>query len=230
MTTTKTVKTRTTRGCTTPTLATPQSTTQTIKFAYDPNRQIEQKIGPSAGSMIPAPNRAIIMNMCDGINEVNGGNGGNTLQLTHGGKCFKRRNRRPMCENKGRRCKDAINDYIQSFYPSGVSPWAQEAITAAGDLTCDEFPFASSIEGGDPSPGKGITKCVPSDENHWQGGTMSSYFKMGNRNYVQPGEKYQIEVVGWDCNEQKPAKRSPTAPFIARDAFTSADGVKRTGG
>ncbi|KAI3317850.1 hypothetical protein HD806DRAFT_359034 [Xylariaceae sp. AK1471] len=229
VTTTIPIKTTTTRSCSTPTLTNPQSTTQTIKFAYDPNRQVEQKIGPSAGSKIPAPNRGVIINICDGINEVNGGKGGNTLQLTHGGKCFQMRNRKSMCENKGRRCKDAINDYIQSFYPSGVPTWAQEAITAAGDLTCDEFPFASSIEGGDPSRGKGITKCVPSDENNWQGGTMSSYFKMGNRNYVQPGEKYHIEVVGWDCNKQEPAKRSPTAPFIARNAFTSADGVKRTG-
>jgi hypothetical protein len=139
-----------------------------------------------------------------------------------------------MCELKGQRCKDAIAEYVSSFYPTGIPTWAQEAITAAGDLTCDEFPFASSIEGGKPNAG--VTRCVPSDDNNWQGGTMSSYFNRRNRKYIAPGEKYVVKVVGWNCDKQVPAKRSihdsPHAMALlrARDAFTKSGGVNRTGG
>lgn len=208
-----------------PTLDSPQTKTETIRFVYDPNRQVRATAGPNAGSKVTAPNKGAIMNMCEGI-KVRNGQGGNKLQLTHGGKEFTKKNRKEMCGESD--CRNALNEYIQLFYPDGIPPWAQEAITVAGDLQCDEFPFASSVEGG--NKGAGVTKCVPADDNRWQGGTMSSYFNSRNKKYIRPGETYFIEIVGWDCDKQAPTKRSTPSLLIARDAFTSADGVKRTGG
>jgi hypothetical protein len=169
------------------------------------------------------------MNICDGIKVYNGGRGGNVAELTHGGECFQKRNRKVMCEDRGRRCKDALAEYISSFYPSGVPTWAQEAITAATDLTCDEFPFASSLEGGNPA--RGVTRCVPADDNNWQGGVMSSFFNPRNRKFIRPGEKYWVEVVGWNCDKQAAARRSDGVDgyLMGRDAFTTAEGVNRTG-
>ena len=62
--------------------------------------------------------------------------------------------------------------------------------------------LASSIEGGDLD--KGVRFCVPSTENGWQGGTMSSYFKQANKNFVDVGEKFVVRIVGWDCTRQEP--------------------------
>ena len=169
-----------------------------------------------------------MMNMCDGIKDFNSV-GGETLELTHGGKCFQKQNRKAKCQQKGTRCKDAIGQYISDVFPGATVPaWAQAAIVAAGDLSCDEFPFASSIEGSDPT--HGVTKCVPSDDQNWQGGTMSSFFNPNNKKYISPGEKYVVEIVGWDCSKQAPTRRRPVAFLKPRDAFTDPAGVNKTGG
>lgn len=136
-----------------------------------------------------------------------------------------------MCKENGRSwCTNALKKYVDQFYPTDRPDWVEEAITAAGSMTCDEFPFASSVEGGDLV--KGVRVCVPRDDNNWQGTTMGKYFKKGNRNYIALGEKYAIEIAGWDCDKQAPTpivrarKLSTLAP---RDAFTD-EALFRSGG
>lgn len=222
--------TKATRTCSTPTLKTPQTKTQTIKFVYDPNRKIVAHGGPSRGKDIPGTNDAVIMNMCDGIKKGNGG--GNSMELTHGGRCFQRWNRRKMCRDKGISwCQQEIKQYIKTKYGTDVPSWAEEALASAADMTCDEFPFASSIEGGDLDGG--VRRCVPADDNNWQGRSMSKFFSrriMGD-DAIKPGEKYKIEIVGWDCNNRAPkvAARAPATFLKQRDAFTNTGGVNRTG-
>ena len=171
-----------------------------------------------------------MINMCEGLRQL--GNSNNML-LTYGGECFQKRNRGIMCrEGRKSSCSAAIEEYIRAMYPSGKIPQsAKDAITAAGNLQCDEFPFANSIEGGDLVNGRAV--CVPADDQAWQGGTMGKYFKPGSKNYVAPGDKYKIEIHGWDCASQKPLrKRDDVAGsrVFARDAFDTADGITRTGG
>jgi hypothetical protein len=76
-------------------------------------------------------------------------------------------------------CANGVKSYIQSIYPSSRYPsgpptWVSAAITAAGDMTCDEFPFASSVDGGDLN--NGVRICVPSEDNGWQERPMSPFF------------------------------------------------------
>jgi len=131
-----------------------------------------------------------------------------------------------MCKENGiSACGAALQSYISSFYPSGVPSWASAAITAAGDMQCDEFPFASSVEGGDPATG--VTVCVPSEDNGWQGRTMAPFFR-GPNPLIVPGEKYVVQIVGWNCNSQSPTNKRRSLGLVARDAF-SGGGVNLTG-
>jgi len=73
--------------------------------------------------------------------------------------------------------------------------------------------LASSIEGGNPS--KGVSFCIPSTENGWQGGTMSSCFKPTNKRLIKVGEKFVVKIVGWNCDTQMPdplTKRKEVSP------------------
>lgn len=213
----------TSTGCTTPTLTTPQPTTQTITFAYDPSRSIVATAGPSAGQSIPASNAAVLENMCNGIyaftKQIS-----QSVTLTYGGKCFQKQNRPKMCPQGF--CSSGVSSYVQSFYPTGIPSWATAAITAAGNMWCDEFPFANSLEGGNPSYGSRI--CVPAEDQTWQGGVMGKYFR-GPTPLISPGEKYVVKIVGWSCSTQAPASNTKrNSKFSKRDAF-SASGVNMTG-
>ena len=227
-TTSSTSSMKITSSCATPTLTAPQVKTETISFVYDPNRSWVARSGPNAGQTISGSNEAIISNMCDGINEFNKGTGGNTITLTHGGKCFQKQNRKVVCPKSW--CAKGVQSYIQSMYPKSAYPngpptWATDAITAAGDMSCDEFPFASSIQGGTLQDGVRI--CVPSEDNGWQGRTMASFFNpnLKTGQLINVGENYVVEISGWDCDAHGPAQMKY---LQARDAF-SGDGVDITG-
>ncbi|KAL2818006.1 hypothetical protein BJX63DRAFT_429338 [Aspergillus granulosus] len=99
-------------------------------------------------------------------------------------------------------CANAVNEYVDQFYPDGIPDWAKGAIEAAGDMECDEFPFANSLQGGDAL--NGVAICIPADDNSFQGETLSRYF---SRKDIVAGEDYMIEIVGWDCATQKPKRR-----------------------
>ncbi|PWN95725.1 hypothetical protein FA09DRAFT_362765 [Tilletiopsis washingtonensis] len=51
--------------------------------------------------------------------------------------------------------------------------------------SCDEYPFASTSQGGAGAS----TRCVPSQENSRQGGTLSSFY---TRNSVANGDSYSV--------------------------------------
>ncbi|KAL9935426.1 hypothetical protein V8E36_005774 [Tilletia maclaganii] len=51
--------------------------------------------------------------------------------------------------------------------------------------SCDEYPYASSAEGGAGA----VTRCVPSHENSVQGGTLSSFY---TRNSIANGDAYNV--------------------------------------
>lgn len=202
-------RTSTTSACPTPTAARAARPTQTIDFVYDPKRSIRPKNAPPPRDYMTVSNHAVLMNMCRGMKKMNGGKGTQTAKLTHGGKCWQKRNRDIMCPEGF--CKNAIAEYVDQFFPDGVPSWAQDAITSAGDLECDEYPFASSLQGGDLV--NGVTVCLPADDNGFQGTTMSKFFRRrkGGR-LIVAGEDYTIRIVGWDCDKQRPVAGTGSRP------------------
>ncbi|CAO1628901.1 unnamed protein product [Parajaminaea phylloscopi] len=76
----------------------------------------------------------------------------------------------------------------------------------AGDTangSCDEYPYASSAEGGAGA----ITRCVPAHENSVQGGTLSSFY---TRSKISNGDGYDVafhnidglEYAAGSCSNQ----------------------------
>ncbi|KAK6333744.1 hypothetical protein TWF730_003927 [Orbilia blumenaviensis] len=238
ITTTSTTTSTTSRGgttkerpCTIPTPNPPQTKTQTISFAYDPYRVSIPKEGQYSGQRVPHTNKAIIWNICKGIKNYNGGLGGNSLTLTHGGKCFQTWNHGEVCTgNADTFCRNGLNEYISSFYDSVERARVQAAITLAGGLTCVEFPFAASLEGGDLA--RGARLCVPLIDQSFQGIAMGRFFNplIAGGDVIRPGEKYVVRIIGWDCDSDSPDSTfARSLPGVQkRDAF-SAQGVSLVG-
>jgi hypothetical protein len=233
-----------------------QTTTQTILMVYDPNRKIKNKTGTQAvqdpqATQDPQPVQeinnspdAVFKNMCQGIKEMAGAVS-NTIELTKATDAQYRANRKAMCP-KGW-CANGVKQYIADNYGNGVPSWAEEAITAAGGMQCDEFPFARTVEGGNLT--KGVRKCIPAADNNWQGGTLSKYFKKmfgsnPNPEFIDVGEKFVVALAGWDCATNMPklndllellnstlTTSKSAQMFYKRDVFSTGiaiDGGKRT--
>jgi Deoxyribonuclease NucA/NucB len=64
---------------------------------------------------------------------------------------------------------------------------ASAADTAAGRTSCDEYPFASTSEGGAGAS----TAAVPVSEQNSQGGTLSSFY---TANGLTAGSKFRVAV------------------------------------
>jgi len=64
-------------------------------------------------------------------------------------------------------------------------------------LSCDEFPFANSLQGGNPTTGTSI--CIPGWENSFQGGKLNQIGKT-----LSAGDDYVVELSGWDCSAGEP--------------------------
>ena len=108
-------------------------------------------------------------------------------------------------------CADAIKDYAK-LHPE-VDP--ADLVVASG-MSCDEFPFASSKQGGDLI--KGTRICVEGWENSWQGGTMSRKLSR-----LVDGDDFLVKIEGWDCDKQAPVKRELPSSFEKRDVSDSDD-------
>ncbi|KAK0536252.1 hypothetical protein OC835_002092 [Tilletia horrida] len=95
--------------------------------------------------------------------------------------------------------------------------------------SCDEYPFASSAEGGAGA----VTRCVPSRENSVQGGTLSSFY---TNNGVTNGQAYNVgfsnsrglQYCGTGCkNTGNQVIRSgeqgqrPGPQFLSREFFSN---------
>ncbi|KAJ5624626.1 hypothetical protein N7510_000935 [Penicillium lagena] len=194
-----------TKQCKTPTpTRVAPSPMVTVPFVYDPRRRLQESADPTSDEIFEISNRAVLMNMCEGMKKLNGGKGTQEYQLTYAGpgkrNCWKIRNRRIMCPQGF--CAKAVDEYVNQFYPDGIPNWAKAAIEAAGDMECDEFPFANSLQGGDAVSGTAM--CIPSDDNSFQGQSLSGYF---SRKDIVAGEDYVIKIVGWNCDKQEPMRR-----------------------
>ncbi|KAL2864821.1 uncharacterized protein BJX67DRAFT_199509 [Aspergillus lucknowensis] len=65
---------KTTKTCKKPTPArTPPTPMVTIPFVYDPRRRLHQSADPSSNEVFEISNRAVLMNMCQGMKNLNGG-------------------------------------------------------------------------------------------------------------------------------------------------------------
>lgn len=173
------------------------------------------------------------MNMCRGIAKYSGSSS-QTITLERADEQTRDKNRNNMCPPGT--CAKAVAEYVKDFYPNGIPPEAEQALLVAGDLQCDEFPFATSVQGGDQSTG--VVWCLPGTENSWQGGTMSKYFKeftsanRKNGKFIGVGHSFVVKIVGWNCQTQMPdpsIKRRELPLLERRDAFAQP-GVNFTGG
>lgn len=184
----------------------------TIPFVYDPKRSIRKSADPNSDEVFDVSNMAVLMNMCRGMKKLNGGRATQKTKLTYAGKgeknCWQKWNRKIMCPKiKGKNyCANAISEYVDQFFPDGAPSWAKAAIQEAGDMSCDEFPFANTLQGGDAV--NGVVICLPSDDNSFQGGSMGKYFKkIGGYQAIEAGEDYVIDIQGWDCSKDEPMRK-----------------------
>ncbi|KAF8140695.1 hypothetical protein K438DRAFT_1785462 [Mycena galopus ATCC 62051] len=163
----------------------------TITFKYYPKKMVKN----SSGKRIPLSNKAILMNMCEGIKKYLMGTSANEVQLTKS-KANQASNRAIMCPPGF--CADALQEYAK-LYPD-LDP---ADLQIASGMSCDEFPFASSLQGGNKA--NGVSICVESWENSWQGGTMSRKISS-----LVDGDDFLVRIEGWDCDKQAPVPKSVT--------------------
>lgn len=178
-----------------------------IRFRYTP-----RKITGKDGKPYDIANRAVMQNMCLGIRNYLGYYS-QSLVLTRTDDKTRKENRRNMCPD--RFCAKAWKQYIKKYHENGIPPKVRDAITMAQDMSCDEFPFAISAEGGKPGKGvgEGIRFCIPAGENSWQGGVMSSSFqKMTD---MKAGKKFTVIIEGFDCVKMAPTSQPKS--LMSRD-------------
>ncbi|KAI0408492.1 hypothetical protein F4802DRAFT_618636 [Xylaria palmicola] len=64
--------------------------------------------------------------------------------------------------------------------------------------SCDEFPFASSLEGGSGAQ----ILCIPKWQNDWQGTYYGSWLsEQTNSGKLVRGGKYRVKIKGLDCSQ-----------------------------
>ncbi|KAJ9479018.1 hypothetical protein PHBOTO_002492 [Pseudozyma hubeiensis] len=98
--------------------------------------------------------------------------------------------------------------------------------------SCDEYPYASSQEGGAGS----VTRCVPSTENSRQGGTLSSFY---TNNDIEDGDAYNVafastsglQYCGGSCantGNQVIKRNSVLGPQYVPRSFVTDEGHELT--
>ncbi|OAX83415.1 hypothetical protein ACJ72_02214 [Emergomyces africanus] len=149
-------------------------------------------------------NREMMNSMCDGMKDYNGCIS-EEMQLNY------EPDKKARGDNRGKKCPPnfcksenvdcdpanpsmACNQYHQ-FIDFSAS---QLSKNHRFQLTCDEFPFANSKQGGDT--GRGTSICVPAWQQNIQGGHLSGIGKRASG----PDRAYVLELVGWDCASRRP--------------------------
>ncbi|KAF9880147.1 hypothetical protein CkaCkLH20_02101 [Colletotrichum karsti] len=131
-------------------------------------------------SPIVAPD--IPINVCLGIRHKLG-RSAQEIVLTYAGDgldCARLRGRNSGCRGC---CKDVIKS-------TGAE---------AGRRTeCDEFPFKSTVEGGDGA----WVRCVTAWENQLQGYYLNSWYKDNN---IKPDDQFIVRVSNLDCSTVQPS-------------------------
>ncbi|KAJ7805719.1 hypothetical protein B0H14DRAFT_2320794, partial [Mycena olivaceomarginata] len=146
------------------------------------------------------------------------GTSANEVQLTKS-KANQASNRAIMCPPGF--CADALKEYAK-LYPD-LDP---ADLQIASGMSCDEFPFASSLQGGNKA--NGVSICVESWENSWQGGTMSRKISR-----LVDGDDFLVKIEGWDCDKQAPVPKLTTrnarepvyAHILAREDDSDSDSL-----
>ena len=220
-----------TKKCKTPTPTRVAPTPMvTVPFVYDKKRSIRPSADPNSDEVFEISNRAVLLNMCQGMKNLNGGKATQQFKVTYAGKddknCWHEKNRKIMCPEGF--CAKAVEEFVDQFFPGGIPSWAKGAIEQAGTMSCDEFPPANSLQGGDAV--NGVAMCIPAEDNSWQGGTLGNYFKekLGGQD-IEPGEDYIIEIVGWDCGKKKPMRRRGGVEHGAMDMFEDVGPISWSG-
>ncbi|KAF8057025.1 hypothetical protein FPV67DRAFT_636637 [Lyophyllum atratum] len=70
--------------------------------------------------------------------------------------------------------------------------------TGTSGTSCDEFPFASTTDGG----ANAVFSCILVMGQNIQGGVISSFKQ---RNSMQSGEHYKFQITGYNCATNSPA-------------------------
>ncbi|PGH15025.1 hypothetical protein AJ79_02707 [Helicocarpus griseus UAMH5409] len=146
-------------------------------------------------------NREIMNSMCDGMKQVNNNCSTNRMELTYApekrGDNYKAKCGPGFCDAENLDCDTVpqgtpCNQYYQLVRDPIDTLFGKHKMK----LTCDEFPFANSKEGGDPT--KGTSICVPDWQQNTQGGHLSGVGKLIS------GDKYVVIIEGWSCNTRRP--------------------------
>lgn len=135
--------------------------------------------------------------MCNGLR------GKNTMELTYSGKLS-------ASQAKTKRGQ------------AGCVPGYCKKLGQPGLNSCDEFPFASTDEGGNVTPSiERAIACIPGVQNSFQGGKLGSFIK--NQGLTQ-GDRYVISI---DCDKVLGSingKRAEAANIRARDVVPQTSG------
>ncbi|KAJ6449654.1 hypothetical protein C8R45DRAFT_144214 [Mycena sanguinolenta] len=123
-------------------------------------------------------NDELIENICRGMG------GSNSDTLTYSG---------PASTKEAKAAKDAKR--VKQGCTRGLCD------TANTRESCDEYPFASTDEGGG-NRASGVILCVPEYQNNWQGQLMRGWFN-SLKNSVKEGSKFNVKVTGIDCSQFK---------------------------
>ncbi|KAI9668997.1 MAG: hypothetical protein M1817_005154 [Caeruleum heppii] len=145
-------------------------------------------------------NDALMINMCEGMRKL-AGKTTQTVQLTV--------SRTTRDVSRAAMCPKGFCEEVNIAYDT-VHDVAN--LRVQFKFTCDEFPFANTLQGG--SLASGTVKCVSGWENSYQGGKLSR--KLKNLN---DGDDYVIVIEGWDCDKQVPTGRRSGTPkmLMGRD-------------
>jgi len=136
--------------------------------------------------------------MCNGLR------GKNTVELTYSGK-------QTASQQRTKRGQ------------AGCVPGYCKNLGQAGLNSCDEFPPASTDEGGNATPSlQRAVNCIPGVQNSYQGGKLGSFIRNQN---LQQGDSYIISI---DCDKVlgsiNKRDNAINVPIRGRDAVPQVSG------
>lgn len=94
--------------------------------------------------------------------------------------------------------------------PSFAGQTKQSGSNAGMPLSCDEYPFASTTEGGSGAH----VGCIVAWQNGLQGWYLSNFYRDYN---MQPNDQFVMEITGIDCDTVKDTDIPGCNSFTKRD-------------
>ncbi|KAH6847088.1 hypothetical protein B0I37DRAFT_430319 [Chaetomium sp. MPI-CAGE-AT-0009] len=155
---------------------------------------------PGSNTKVCLDNRELMNSMCQGIEKARECVS-NSMRLTYRPDLAKT-NRPKMCPDGF--CAPANVPCAPGDSSGPCNPYDHFVDIPAGRKgvkwrqTCDEFPFARSLQGGE-----GTSICIPGWQNSFQG-----FMLRGLRQDVGAGNDYVVELTGWDCKTGRPTEGS----------------------